>query len=101
MPDLARRYLEAAALHLDVSLEPADVLARRAEGVPELHITAAADELVAHLADGGEDALADESTSMTLARIGAQAVMTRAEMEAGSSPKVPDSGPSVLEDFPR
>jgi hypothetical protein len=31
---LARRYLEAESARLGVSLGPADVLARRAEGVP-------------------------------------------------------------------
>lgn len=57
-------------------------MARRAEGVPELHITAAADELLTRLLDTGEDVLADEDgVFMTLARIGAQAVMTRAELK--------------------
>lgn len=46
MPDLretARRLLEAEARHLDVPLDPGSVLAGRAEGVPEVHITGAAD----------------------------------------------------------
>jgi hypothetical protein len=57
---------------------------RRAEGWPEVHITAAADELLTHLLAAGEDVLADEEGAfMTLARIGAQALMTRAELDKG------------------
>jgi hypothetical protein len=33
-----------------VSLDAADVLVRRAEGVPALHVAAAADQLLEHLA---------------------------------------------------
>jgi hypothetical protein len=43
--DTARRFLEAEAQHLAVPLDPGSVMAHRAEGVPELHITAAADEM--------------------------------------------------------
>jgi hypothetical protein len=78
--DTAWRILEAEAARLGASLDPADVLARRAEGVPEVHITAAADELLAHLAGTSTDPLADGSAFMTLARIGALAVMARAEI---------------------
>jgi hypothetical protein len=47
-----------------------------------VHITAAADELLTHLLATGEEVLADEDgVFMTLARIGAQAIMTRAERD--------------------
>jgi hypothetical protein len=46
--DLAWRFLEADAGHLGVPLDRVSVLARRAEGVPEVHVTGAADELVLH-----------------------------------------------------
>ena len=62
-------------------LEPGDVLARRAEGVPEVHIAGAADEL-AHLAATEADPLREDSPLMALARIGAQAMMTRVELDA-------------------
>ena len=79
--DTARQILTATARQMDVSLEPADVLTRQAEGWPEVHITAAADELLTHLLGTGEDVLADEEGAfMTLARIGAQALMTRVEL---------------------
>ncbi len=64
-----------------VSLELAEVLTRRAEGWPEVHITAAAVELLTHLLATGEKALSEESALMTLARIGAQAIVTRAESD--------------------
>jgi hypothetical protein len=47
---LATEILRAEAAHLGVSLDAADVLLRRAEGVPAVHLTAAADQLLAHLA---------------------------------------------------
>ena len=82
--DTARRILTATAGQMDVSLELTEVLARRAEGWPEVNITAAADELLTHLLAAGEDVLADEDGAfMTLARIGAQAIMTRAELDEG------------------
>jgi hypothetical protein len=86
LSDTARRFLVTAAWDLGVPLDPASVLLRRAEGWPELHITAAAGEMVAHLAGSEENPLGEESALMTLARIGAQAVMTRAQMEGGRNP---------------
>ncbi len=47
---LAREILEAEARHLGVSLDAADILLRRADGAPAVHITAAADQLLEHLA---------------------------------------------------
>ena len=54
--ELARRFLEADAAHLGVPLDLASVIAGRAEGAPEVHVTAAADELVKHLAAQPEGA---------------------------------------------
>lgn len=69
---LASRFLEAEAAGLGVSLDPADVVARRSEGAPEVHITAAADELVMHLLGADEGVLGDEKgTFMMRARSGA------------------------------
>jgi hypothetical protein len=93
LQDIARRILTATAAQMNVSLELADVLARRAEGWPEVHVTAAADELLTHLLATGEDVLADEEGAfMTLARIGAQAVITRVELggPTGSRAGIPD-----------
>jgi hypothetical protein len=84
---LARRFLEVDAAHLGVPLDLASVLARRAEGVPEVHVTGAAEELVRHLA-AQPDALSEDSALMTLARAGAEAMVSRAEMneQFGNAP---------------
>jgi hypothetical protein len=65
--DRARRFLEAEAARLGVSLDLVGVLARRAEGVPEVHITAAADELLGHLVAAGPDPLGEDSSLTALA----------------------------------
>ena len=80
--ELARRFLEAEAQHLGVTLYLASVIARRTEGVPEVHIAGAADRLAEQLA-AQRDALSEDSTLMVLARAGAQAMVTRAEMSDG------------------
>lgn len=79
--ETARRFLEAEAARLGVSLDPADVLLRRAQGDSEMHIMAAARELVAHLAATGADPLAEDSPVMVLARAGALALMSRIELD--------------------
>ena len=56
--DLSQLFLDVEAERLGVPLDAASVMARRAEGVPEVHVTAAADELVRHLA-AQPDALSD------------------------------------------
>jgi hypothetical protein len=76
LTDIARRILTATARDMDLSLELADVLARRAEGQPEVYITAAADELLTHLLDTGEDVLAHEEGVFTTL-----AIIARAELE--------------------
>jgi hypothetical protein len=66
-----RRILAAtSSSSMGVSLELADVLARRTTGWPEVHITAAADELLTHLVAIEVNVLGEESVLMTLARIG-------------------------------
>jgi hypothetical protein len=82
-----RRILAAtSSSSMGVSLELADVLARRTAGWPEVHITAAADELLTHLVAIEVNVLGEESVLMTLARIGAQAMMSRAELEDVTGP---------------
>jgi hypothetical protein len=46
------------------------MMARRAEGVPELHITGAADQFLGHLVTTEPGALGSDSMLMALARIG-------------------------------
>jgi hypothetical protein len=48
--ETARRIFAAEADRLGVLLDSADVLLRWAEGVPAVHVTAAADGLLEHLA---------------------------------------------------
>ena len=81
LTDTARQILMATARDMNLSLELADVLARRAGGWPEAHITAAADELLTHMLAAGEVVLADEGVFMTPARIGARPIMTRTELD--------------------
>ena len=82
--EVARRFLEAETRHLDVPLDAASVMARRSEGVPEVHITGAAGRLPGHLAATEPDAPNDGNAFMALARTGAQAIVTRIETEAAS-----------------
>lgn len=76
----ARRILEAEAKRFGVSLDTGDVLLRRAEGGPELHVMAAAEELLMHLIVG-DNPLADDSGPLVLARAGAQTLRTRVETD--------------------
>ena len=64
-----------------MSLEPADVLLRRARGGSEAHIMAAACELAAHLAATAADPLSEDSPVMVLARAGALVLMSRIELD--------------------
>ena len=87
LKDAARRILTATARDMGVSVELGGVLARQAEGWPEVHITGVRDELPTDLLATGEDVLAEEEGAfMTLARIGAQAVMTWAELAGVDDP---------------
>jgi hypothetical protein len=80
----ARPFLEAGTRHLGVPLDAASVMARRSEGVPEVHITEAAGRLLEPLAATEPDPLNNGSALMALARTGAQAIVTRIKTEAAS-----------------
>ncbi len=79
--DLARRFLDAEARHLGVLLDEGNVMARRAEGAPEVHVTGAADGLAKYSA-AQPDALSDGSALMTLAYAGALSLGLRLVREA-------------------
>jgi hypothetical protein len=74
----AAEILASTARDMCVSLGPADVLLRRARGVPEVHITAAADVLLDHLAAIEGIALDNQGAIMVLAKAGARPLMSRA-----------------------
>ena len=78
--ETARRILEAEAARFGVSLEPAEVLLRRGRGGTAMHVVAAGDELVRHLAATEADPLAEDGPLMVLARAGALALVSRAEV---------------------
>jgi hypothetical protein len=82
--ELARRSLEAGTRHPGVPLDAASLMARRSEGMPEVHVTGAAGRLPEHLAATEPDPLNDEGAFMALARTGAQAIVMRIETEAAS-----------------
>jgi hypothetical protein len=77
--ETARRILQAEAARFGVSLEPADVLLRRARGGSQMHVMAAGYELVRHLAASEADPLGKDSPLMVLARAGALALVNRVE----------------------
>jgi len=78
---LAREILEAEAAHLGVSLDAADVLLRRAEGAPAMHVTAAAGQLLDHLAAIEGTTVPDQGIIAVLARAGAQLLMSGIELD--------------------
>ena len=78
---LAREILKAEAQHLGVSLDPGDVLARRAGGAPAPHRAAAAEQLLEHLAALEGTTPADQGVIAVLARAGAQMLMRAIEMD--------------------
>jgi hypothetical protein len=78
----AGRFLKSETARMGVSLEPADVLLRRAEGVPEAYIMAA-DELLRHLASGA-DPLSNDSGLVVLAHAGALALLGKIELDMSS-----------------
>jgi len=82
--ELARRFLEAGSRHLGVPLDAASVMARRSEGMPEVHLTGPAGRLLEHLAATEPDPPNDGNAFMALARTGAQATVMRIETEAAS-----------------
>jgi hypothetical protein len=78
---LAQEILEAEVRHLGVSLGAADVLLRRADGAPAVHITAAADQLLEHLAAIEGTTLPDQGIITILARAGAQLLVSGIELD--------------------
>jgi hypothetical protein len=79
--ETARRILQAQAARFGVSLEPAEVLLRRSRGRGStMHVVAAGDELVRHLAATEADPLAEDGPLMVLARAGALALVSRVEV---------------------
>ena len=78
--ELARQFVETEARHLGVPFDVSSIMARQAEGVPEVHVTRAADGLPDHLMTTEPGILSDGSTLMALARIGARSMMNRAEI---------------------
>ena len=84
---LARKILEAEAEaeaeagHLGLSLDPGDVLDRRTGGAPALYLTAAAEQLLEHLAALEGTTPADQGIIAVLARAGAQMLMSGIEMD--------------------
>jgi hypothetical protein len=78
--ETARRILEAEAARFGVSLEPAEVLLRRGRGGSTMHVVAAGEEPVRHLAATEADPLAEDGPLMVLARAGALALASRAEV---------------------
>jgi hypothetical protein len=78
--ETARRILEAEAARSGVSLEPAEVLLRPGRGGTAMHVVAAGNELVRHLAATEANPLAEDGPLMILARAGALALVSRAEV---------------------
>ena len=78
---LAWELLQAEAAHLGVSLDTADVLVRRAEGAPAVHLTAAADQLLEHLAAIEGTTVPDQGIIAVLARAGAQVLVCGIELD--------------------
>ena len=78
--ETARRILKAEAARFGVPLSRAEVLHRRARGGSPMHVMAAADELVRHLG-AAPDPLGADSPLMILARAGALALVSRAELD--------------------
>jgi hypothetical protein len=78
---LATGILQAGAARLGVSLDAADVLLRRAEGAPAVHVAAAAGQLLGHLAAIGGTTVPDRGIRAVLARAGAQLLVSGIELD--------------------
>jgi hypothetical protein len=83
--ETARRILEAEAVRFGVPLGREEVLRHRARDGSAMHVMAAADELVRHLA-AEPDPLGEDSPLMVLARAGALALVSRVEAAGSSAP---------------
>ncbi len=64
-----------------MSLNAADVLLRRAEGAPAVHLAAAADQLLGHLAAIEGTTVPDQGILAVLARAGAQLLVSGIELD--------------------
>ena len=64
-----------------MSLDAADVLLRRAEGAPAVHVAAAAGQLLEHLAAIEGTTLPDQGILAVLARAGAQLLVSGIELD--------------------
>jgi hypothetical protein len=78
---LATEILQAEVAHLGVSLNAADVLLRRAEGAPAVHLTAAADQLLGHLAAIEGTTLPDQGILAVLVRAAARLLVSGIELD--------------------
>jgi hypothetical protein len=78
---LAREILEAEAAHLGVTLDTANVLLRRAEGIPAPHLTGAAEQLLEHLAAIEGTTVPDQGIIAVLARAGAHLLVSAIELD--------------------
>jgi hypothetical protein len=78
---VATEIVQAEAAHLGVSLDAADVLLRRAEGAPAVHLTAAADQLLEHLAAIKGTTLPGQGIVAVLARAGARLLVSGIELD--------------------
>ena len=76
---LAREILQAEAAHPGVPLDGADGLLRRAEGTRAAHVTAAADQMLEHLAAIEGTILPDQGILAVLACAGAQLLVSGIE----------------------
>jgi hypothetical protein len=88
--ETARQVLEAQAARFGVSLGRAEVLRRRARGGSTVHVMAAGDELVRHLAAIEADPLGEDSPLMVLARAGALALVSMIEAAGSAQAQPPD-----------
>ena len=78
--EAAAPALRALATEL-LQAEAADVLLRRAEGAPAVHVAAAADQLLEHLAAIKGTTLPDQGILAVLARAGAQLLVSGIELD--------------------
>ena len=78
---LAAEILQAEAAHLGASLNAIDVLVRRAESAPAVHLAAAADQLLEHLAAIEGTTLPDQGILAVLTCAGAQLLVSGIELD--------------------
>jgi hypothetical protein len=67
-----------------VPLDVDSVLGRQAEGVPELHVTGAAEDLLTEVLEAESTTLNEDGMTLAMARIGARALVTGIELYEGT-----------------